>query len=1053
MGYKLITILLLLTLTTQLFAQKETYNWHFGGKSGITFMPDGDNAKFLSGGMITSDHIEGVATLSDRNGNLLFYSDGEKVWNKKHNLLPSGAGLLSHRSSARASIIIPKPGSNQFYYIFTIDALEEWNNNNGNPVGRFGVNYSMIDILLDNGNGDIMESARNVRLLDNAVEKMITINHSNKEDVWLVAYNWKDNNYYTYLINKDGISDPTKTARPFPKYNKPKNDTLINTGTVAIAGYNLDYDFKHSKLIDCDMAIHSFVIYNFNATTGAIQTSNPTAIPAYPVYENEEDDSLKYRDSLRYNPYSAVISDDGSKLYGTCLGRALIQWNLLAGDRDAIIKSRSVISEVINNMYDTFLYDFGAIRKGPDNKMYIARSWATWLAMIENPNEDADNCGYVSEGVYLEGTFSRYGLPIMMNYNLPPCVFTGYAGGNKNICIGSSVRLGGNFDTTDFTFLWTPAAFLDNPNILNPTCNATQKMTYILMIVDNIRGCIDYDTIVVDILPKPYTIKAGNVTTCKNAPVTIGTNSNDINYVYKWTPTTYLEDPNVRTTLCTPDKDMTYILSILDTTTGCYNYDTVKVSVRDLDSFELSGSLFICEGKNTTISVKDDFESYYWSTGESTKSITISEVGEYYVIITDKDGCAGKRTFEIVYLETDNFNIIAPETICAGIETILKTNLEFSKYKWSTGETTPTITISSAGLYFVDVENEDGCSATDTVIIGEVTIDYSFPNEIIFPTICNDTSSKSNAFVNNGDEDIVIKGIKLKSSSNFTIGDGITTIPMPVIVKPNAQYEITTNFSGAITGEYTDTLIISLAEPCDANILIPLSATIGGANTIINTTPIKTKPGADIIIAVIISGDGVEANNNSIKCSYRRDMIQVTGTNIGNITDRTKNGLIETIKVDNLFSSSSNAAIHEIDLKLYATTSLGLDTVSNIVFFDFESPIPCAKIDSALVPFELVGCMLGQRIFKFFDPTELTITTTDNYFDCEVSTEEEGTFNLSIYNLLGEKMREVTWTKRNKLLEKKNILLYNFDLGSGSYFILLQSPSNFIREKAMKIKE
>ncbi|MCL2039490.1 MAG: hypothetical protein FWG85_03570 [Bacteroidetes bacterium] len=1042
MKSKLIIILLLLTLTTQIFAQKETYNWYFGAGAGITFMPDGEKAEVLTECMIIN-HMEGTATLSDRNGNLLFYSDGENVWNKNHKLLLQGSGLRGHFSSARSAIIIPKPGSNQYYYVFTIDALEEWSENNGNPIGRYGVNYSMIDILLDNGNGDIMNNTKNVRLLDNAVEKMIAINHANKEDIWLVVYNWKDNYYYTYLITKDGISEPIKTARPFSSFYQPN-------GTIAFGGFNLEYDFKHNKLIDCDMPIHSFVIYNFNTTSGTIQINNPVVIPAYPIYYDEDEDSLKYRDSGKYNPYSAVISDDGSKLYGSCRGRAIIQWDLLAGDIDAIIKSRSIVSEDTNNTGGDILYNFGAIRKGPDNKMYIARSWAPYLAIINEPNEDASNCGYESEGVYLEGNASRYGLPIMMNYNVEPCVFTGYAGGNKNICIGSSVRLGGNFDTTDFTFLWTPSTFLDDPNILNPTCNASQQMTYILMIVDNIRGCIDYDTIFVDILPRPSIIKADNVTTCKDDPVMIGTTNNDINYVYSWSPTTYLETPNGRTTLCTPDQDMTYILTILDTTTGCYNYDTINVSVRNLDNFELVGAFFICEGKNTTISVKDDFASYYWSTDENTKSIIIDAIGEYYVIVTDEDGCSGKRTFEVVYLESDNFNIIAPETICAGIETTLRTNLDFPKYKWSNGDTTPTITINKAGIYYVDVENGEGCYATDTVFIDEITIDYSFPDEIIFPTICNDTFSITNAFVNNSELDIYVRSISLKSGSNFNLGN--TIMPVPLIIKQNGQHSITTNFSGMITGNYTDTLIISLYEPCDADIIIPLSANVGGANTMLITNPIRTEPSKNIIIPVIIRGEGVEATNNSIKCSYRRDMVQVYGTNIGEMKDITRNELIETISIINLFSAN-NSGTNEIDLQLYATTTLGLDTTSDIIFFDFESDIPCANIDSVFVNFELIGCRLGERIFKFFEPTTLSVNATDNYFDCEISSEEEGAFSISIYSLLGEQIQQITWFKKNKLLEKKNILLYNYVLGSGSYFILLQTPSDFIRKKVLKIKQ
>jgi hypothetical protein len=1013
----------------QLFSQKESYNWYFGDSSGITFMPNGEEAKFLSGSKI--EQMEGVATLSDRNGNLLFYSDGLAIWNKQHQYLPRGGGLKGHRSSSRSAIIIPKPGSNQYYYIFTITAFEHVfkDKNDGQYYDTNGLQYSMIDILADKGNGDIIDTMRNIKLLDNAVEKMITINHSNKTDVWLVVYNWKDNNFYTYLITKDGITEHKRTQRPSPKFDIP---------TPNAAGFNLEYDFQHNKLISCDADIYSFIIYDFNTATGTISTNNPITIPAYPSEIAGSDDTVKYV------PYSAAISEDGTKLYGTCYGRTLVQWNLTAGNNNDIIQSRTIICDA--NTSNANNINFGAIRKGPDNKMYIARDSATWLAIINNPNLSADSCEFIANGIYLEGHKVRYGLPIMMNYNIPPCEFDGYAGGNRNVCYSSEVVLGGNYDTANFTFQWTPTTALDNPNILHPTCTTTQTIQYVLMIKDDILGCIDYDTIIVQVLGKPNIIQAEDVITCKNFSTAIGTDNNP-KYVYRWTPTDYLENPNEKITLCTPDKDMIYILSILDTSTGCYNYDTVIVFVRNLDSFELLGAMYICDGKNTTISVKDDFVSYTWSTGESTKNITINEPGIYEVIVTDSNGCSGKRIFEISYFEADNFNIIAPNTICSGIETILKTNITFTKYYWSTGDTTPTTTIYSAGTYWVNVENENGCKATDTVVINETAIYYSFPNKIDFPVICNDSVKISNSFVNNGIEDIKISNIFLVSNVDFKINE---VFAFPITISMDNQTIITIEFRKIETGNYRDTLIITLSSPCNAAIIVPVSAEVGGSKYTLSTIPIKTEPGNKITIPVSINADSISTSqfDFTLKCSYRRDMIQVHSVNIGTITDRTQNGLIETIQILSQYPSNTN----KMELQLFANASLGRDTISNIIFFDLNSPFPCSNIDSTFTLFELIGCNLGERIFKFFNPTELLINTNNNNYDCKILSEEKGNFQISIYNIIGNIIKQKNWFKENNTFESKNIIIDNTDLVSGCYFIMLQSPNSSIKKQVLKIK-
>jgi hypothetical protein len=76
------------------------------------------------------------------------------------------------------------------------------------------------------------------------------------------------------------------------------------------------------------------------------------------------------------------------------------------------------------------------------------------MAYIDQPNELEEDCNYISQGIFLEGTLSRLGLPIMMYYEVVIGSYDGYAGGNKTICLGDEVELGDtSFDTTNLTFL------------------------------------------------------------------------------------------------------------------------------------------------------------------------------------------------------------------------------------------------------------------------------------------------------------------------------------------------------------------------------------------------------------------------------------------------------------------------------------------------------------------------------------------------------------------------------------------------------------------------
>lgn len=98
------------------YPQKEADNWCFGDHAWVSFAT-GSPMDAGTSSIITR---VGCSTNSDENGNLLFYSDGIFVWNKNHVEMLNGFGLLGNSSSTQSAIVIPKPGSSRFYYLFTV---------------------------------------------------------------------------------------------------------------------------------------------------------------------------------------------------------------------------------------------------------------------------------------------------------------------------------------------------------------------------------------------------------------------------------------------------------------------------------------------------------------------------------------------------------------------------------------------------------------------------------------------------------------------------------------------------------------------------------------------------------------------------------------------------------------------------------------------------------------------------------------------------------------------------------------------------------------------
>lgn len=137
-------------------AQNQCNIWYFGEGVGLDFnsvspdlLYDGETSLI---GCDDPDpfqcHAEGTTAISDSSGSLLFYSDGHRVWNRNHEILPNGDDLMGNVSSTQSSLIIPKPGSNRFFYLFTTDSFFENELQNG-------FRYSIIDACADDGYGDI----------------------------------------------------------------------------------------------------------------------------------------------------------------------------------------------------------------------------------------------------------------------------------------------------------------------------------------------------------------------------------------------------------------------------------------------------------------------------------------------------------------------------------------------------------------------------------------------------------------------------------------------------------------------------------------------------------------------------------------------------------------------------------------------------------------------------------------------------------------------------------------------------------------------------------
>lgn len=174
----ILIFLLFLSVTSLSPAQREASRWYFGNQAGLDFNT-GAPVALTDGNLIAH---EGCSTISGQNGNLLFYSNGIKVWDKAHRLMPNGTGLLGHESSTQSAIIVPKAGSGAKYYIFTVNEPDSEKTDNK------GFNCTLVDLSLNNSYGDVVSFEKNVHLVTYGLNKvLVTIYGNDGNRSWFFA--------------------------------------------------------------------------------------------------------------------------------------------------------------------------------------------------------------------------------------------------------------------------------------------------------------------------------------------------------------------------------------------------------------------------------------------------------------------------------------------------------------------------------------------------------------------------------------------------------------------------------------------------------------------------------------------------------------------------------------------------------------------------------------------------------------------------------------------------------------------------------------------------
>ncbi|MFH1051349.1 MAG: T9SS type A sorting domain-containing protein [bacterium] len=375
MGNIIKILLSILLFSNLLLAQKEANNWYFGYKNGLTFNKSDTCLNPpcpIYDGKLTSD--EGFSAISDSNGELLFYAEGERVWNRNHEIMENGDGIFGHKSATQSTLIVPLHNNPGLYYLFTVDGMFV----SDNYCGEKGFNYSIIDINQNNGLGKVTN--KNINLLPDCTEKLAAVKNINCDSYWVIMHEWENDAFCAYLINKSGLSEPIISNIGSIHGNNDSCQQCRNKGGLMKIS---SLGNKVAVAINCDAFIE---IFDFDNKSGKL--SNCIII---------KDDFFK-------NIYGIEFSPDGQYLYiyngynvfSDCDVTGIYQYNISYKNIDEILNSKCKVKNLC--------WSSAGMQLGPDGKLYIAY-WMKpkyTIDIIEKPNEKCPDCNFKSDAINLQ---------------------------------------------------------------------------------------------------------------------------------------------------------------------------------------------------------------------------------------------------------------------------------------------------------------------------------------------------------------------------------------------------------------------------------------------------------------------------------------------------------------------------------------------------------------------------------------------------------------------------------------------------------------------------
>lgn len=127
----------------------------------------------------------------------------------------------------------------------------------------------------------------------------------------------------------------------------------------------------------------------------------------------------------------------------------------------------------------------------------------------------------------------------------------------------------------------------------------------------------------------------------------------------------------------------------------------------------------VCEGDTVELALIGEYDFFQWSNGATTRTISVTEPGTYYVTVYVDSICyrGASNSITVSYHQREiiGLAVASGHIPCEGTAVEITTSGQFIDYKWGDGSTESSLTVSQSGYYRVEVTDRNGCTYSDSI--------------------------------------------------------------------------------------------------------------------------------------------------------------------------------------------------------------------------------------------------------------------------------------------------------------------------------------------------